>query len=104
MAQRDFSKLDLITTVDHAHLRTIRLEKDRTRGEHQGYSVERQLKVHVRVGSREQSTRWIRNIELDGQRPRRGIDRLGGSRDRSHKAAIRERDDVHRRLRAWLHV
>src|ERR1700739_527695 len=102
MPERYFSKLDLILTVHGAHLRTIGLEEDRVRRKHQGYNVERNLKVHIRVSSRQQLPRWIRNIELDGERARRNIDRIRGSRNRSREVAIRERNHVHERSCAWL--
>src|ERR1700688_2377072 len=104
MSERHFSKLDLILTVHDAHLRTIGLEQDRARRKHQWYNVQRKLKVHVRVSSGQYLPRWIGNIELDGERARRDVDRIRRSCDRNREVAIGKRDDVHRRFCIWLHL
>src|SRR5579871_5919625 len=102
MPERHFSKLDLILTVHDAHLRTIGLEENRVRRKHQGYNVERNLKVHIRVSARQQLPRWIGNVELDRESARGDVDRIRSSRHRSSEIAIRKRNDVHGRSCAWL--
>ena len=52
MPKRHPSKFHLLLTVHHAHLRTLRLKEDGAGRQDQRYDVERELKVHVRVGSR----------------------------------------------------